>query len=329
MNAESGISWRPLRPAEFPAVTELAEQCLAADGGQPFAADPDFLHRWYVADAESQAAWADGGGRLVCVSSLRWLAPSDPAGPKVMVPVTTGLVHPEWRRRGLGGAAYDWAVGRAGQREIQAESESLSDGAHALYESGGLAQVLAEDVMQLASGVPLPAPRDPGALTLTEWGAADPARFYAVYAEVFRDRPGFPGWSQQRWIDWISDDEGFRPQWSLLASLGGSDVGFIAGDVTGWITQLGVRPAGPDRPRTDGACPLGPRWRGGGPGRLRAARLGDQPGGGGSGVGRGHGGTWPVRRRPVRGEQLHARQDAAVERIAVDLPARIHPRAPQ
>jgi mycothiol synthase len=243
MNAESAVSWRPLRPAEFSAVTELAEQCLAADGGQPFAADPDFLHRWYVADAESQAAWADDGARLVCVSSLRWLAPSDPAGPKAMVPVTTGLMHPEWRRRGLGGLAYDWAAGLAGQREIQAESESLSDGAHALYESRGLAQVLAEDVMQLAVGVPLPAPQAPGALTLTEWGAAAPARFYAVYAEAFRDRPGFPGWSQQRWIDWISDEEDFRPEWSLLASLGGSDVGFIAGDVTGWITQLGVVPA--------------------------------------------------------------------------------------
>lgn len=38
-------------------------------------------------------------------------------------------------------------------------------------------------------------------------------------------------------------DEEFRPQWTLLASLGGTDVAFIAGEATGeatgWITHPG------------------------------------------------------------------------------------------
>ena len=74
-------------------------------------------------------------------------------------------------------------------------------------------------------------------------GQADPARFYVVYTSAFRDRPGFPGWSQARWIEWLSDDEDFRPQWTLLATVAGADVGYIAGEATGWITQVGVVPS--------------------------------------------------------------------------------------
>jgi mycothiol synthase len=84
--------------------------------------------------------------------------------------------------------------------------------------------------------------RQPGGRTVP-WGEADPERFFAVYHAAFRGRPGFPGWSQARWVDWISSDEDFRPDWSLLASAGGTDVGFIVGDATGWIVQLGVAPA--------------------------------------------------------------------------------------
>ncbi len=75
------------------------------------------------------------------------------------------------------------------------------------------------------------------------WGQADPARFYAVYTAAFRDRPGFPGWPLARWIDWLSDDEDFRPDWTLLATVAGTDVGYIAGEATGWITQMGVVPS--------------------------------------------------------------------------------------
>jgi ribosomal protein S18 acetylase RimI-like enzyme len=97
---------------------------------------------------------------------------------------------------------------------------------------------------------------------LSPWGQADPARFYAVYHAAFRDRPGFPGWSQARWVEWIGDDEDFRAEWTLLASLGPADVGFIAGDATGWITQMGVVPSA--RGRGIGAALIGeavPRMR--------------------------------------------------------------------
>lgn len=72
---------------------------------------------------------------------------------------------------------------------------------------------------------------------------AGPARFFAVYQAAFRDRPGFPGWPQARWTEWISGAEDFRPEWALLATLGGTDAGFVVADAGGWITQLGVVPS--------------------------------------------------------------------------------------
>src|SRR5262249_18405448 len=126
---------------------------------------------------------------------------------------------------------------------IRAETEALGDGAHALYLSRGLSQVFAEDVMQLAAPAQPPPAHPPPGLTLSPWGQADPARFYAVYQAAFRDRPGFPGWTQARWTDWIRHAGDFRRRGTLLASLGGGDVGFIAGAATGWITQRGVVPS--------------------------------------------------------------------------------------
>ena len=95
-------------------------------------------------------------------------------------------------------------------------------------------------------------------------GQAEPARFHAVYEAAFRDRPGFPGWPRERWISWISDDEEFRPEWTLLATLAGADAGFIAGEAGGWVAQMGVVPAA--RGKDVGAALLAEAIR-----RMRAA----------------------------------------------------------
>ncbi len=249
MDELGSLSWRPLDAADLPAVTDLARDCLSADGGQPFAASPGFLGGCYLSGAESHAGFS--GTRLVCVSSVRPPSPRSPGG----VAVTTGMVHPAWRRRGIGGGAFDRAADRAGPGGMLAETEALSAGAHALYLSRGLAQVLAEDVMRLAASVPVPPAHPPADLVVSEWGDADPARFFAVYQAAFRERPGFPGWTQAQWAEWISDEEDFRAEWTLLATLGGSDVGFIAGEATGWILQLGVTPSA--RGRDIGAWLIG------------------------------------------------------------------------
>ena len=97
--------------------------------------------------------------------------------------------------------------------------------------------------MQLAATATPPPPASPPAgLALSSWDQAGPARFFAVYEASFRDRPGYPGWSQDRWVDWISDDDDFRAAWALLATVDGTDAGFIVADAGGWIIQVGVIP---------------------------------------------------------------------------------------
>lgn len=237
----AALSWRSLGESDLSALTGLAGACLSADGGQPFAASPSFLRQCYPCGAGTRAGF--DGPRLVCASSLRGSPPDSREDGQTAASVTTGLVHPAWRRRGIGGHAFDCAVERAGHGGVRAETEALNDGAHALYLSKGLSQVLAEDVMQLAATTRLPPAGPPGGLALLSWGQASPARFYAVYTAAFRERPGFAGWPQARWVEWISEDQDFRPEWTLLATGGGADVGFIAAEATGWITQLGVVPS--------------------------------------------------------------------------------------
>jgi mycothiol synthase len=239
---QPALSWRPLAESDLQSVTDLAQACLSADGGQPFAASLAFVRQSYLAGAQSQTAWH--GARLVCASSLRMPAGAGaPGDGRPADAVTTGLVHPQWRRRGLGGNAFDWAAGRAGSAALRAETEALNDGAHALYLSRGLSQVFAENVMQLPAQATVPAAHPPAGLSLLQWGDADPSRFYAVYVAAFRDRPGFPGWPRERWIEWIRADEDFRPEWTLLATLADTDLGFIAAEATGWIAQMGVVPS--------------------------------------------------------------------------------------
>jgi mycothiol synthase len=241
VSSRGALSWRSLDESDLPAVTELARGCLSADGGQPFAASPGFLSRCYLAGAETYAAF--DGARPVCVSSLRRPAVGSTGDRGRGIAVTTGLVHPRWRRLGIGGHAFDWASDRAGQLRMLAETEALGAGAHALYLRKGLSQVFAEDVMQLAPSAPAPQANPPRGLVLSPWGQADPERFYAIYQAAFRERPGFPGWPQSRWIEWISNDEDFRADFTLLAVLDGADVGFVAGTADGWIAQMGVAPS--------------------------------------------------------------------------------------
>ncbi|HEX6477269.1 MAG TPA: GNAT family N-acetyltransferase [Ktedonobacteraceae bacterium] len=70
-----------------------------------------------------------------------------------------------------------------------------------------------------------------------------------AYDASFRDRPGFPGWSEEEWVRGTSGDAAFRPDLSYLAVVQGQSAGFItneeddtAPEPTGYINQVGVDP---------------------------------------------------------------------------------------
>jgi mycothiol synthase len=219
--------WPPLSDDEFDDVVALAARCLAADGGLPLAADPGFLRRrWTTPDT---VAVRNSGGRLVAAGAVR------------EGPTFTGLVDPAVRGTGLGARLLDWGLDRPGT--VTVETEGLTAAAETLFASRGLQQVFAEDVMRIDLTSANPEATWPDGTALAVWSDATAERFAAVYDAAFRDRPGFPGISAAEWIADVTEDEEFRPDWSILATVPGvGDAGFVTAAV-GWIVQVGVVPA--------------------------------------------------------------------------------------
>jgi mycothiol synthase len=210
---------------------ELAQRCLAADGGLPLAAEPWFLGRRWSGSGVITEEVRDGDGRLLAAGAVR------PSGDGVAF---TALVDPSARGRGHGGRLLDWGLRRTGP--VTVESEGLTPEAEALFASRGLRQIFAEGVMRIeVRGTPPPA--WPAGVELVSWDDASAPRFHAVYHAAFRDRPGYPGRSAGEWIADVTDDDEFRPDWSVLAVQPGvGDAGFVTA-ADGWIVQVGVVPA--------------------------------------------------------------------------------------
>jgi mycothiol synthase len=217
-------------------LVELARRCRRADGGLPIADDPRFLSRRWTAPAGARFGLRGPGGALLAAAAT---CPT-PGGVFV-----TGLVDPEARGQGLGSRLLDHALAQAASAApgpaVIVETESLTDAAHALFVSRGLRQFFAEEVMRI-DPVAAPPPRWPAGIGLADWSGATARRFHAVFEAAFRDRPGFPGTPAGEWITENEEDDEFRPDWSVLATVPGlGDAGFVTGGV-GWIMQVGVRP---------------------------------------------------------------------------------------
>ena len=265
------MTWAALPDDDLAELAGLAARCLAADGGIPQADSPSFLRRRWAGEGTGTVAVRDPRGRLVAAGSIR---PADEGF------FFTGLVDPAARGLGLGSRVLDWGLAGAG-RPLTVETESLTTGAEELFGSRGLRQVFAEEVMRIdllggvgaassfgersdssragasqagasqtaalagsgSLGGALPTGGSwPAGTVLSEWSQATAGRFFAVYEAAFRERPGFPGWSAEEWIEGVAEDDDFRPQWSVLATTSAGDVGFVT--VTAeWIDQVGVVPA--------------------------------------------------------------------------------------
>jgi mycothiol synthase len=126
---------------------------------------------------------------------------------------------------------------------VTVECEGLTPGAAELFASRGLGQVFCEDVLRVKPAADGPEAGWPDGATAVEWSGGTAERFHAVYAASFRDRPGFPDPSAEEWIEENTEDDDFRPEWSIMATMPGhGDAGFVTA-AEGWIVQVGVIPA--------------------------------------------------------------------------------------
>jgi ribosomal protein S18 acetylase RimI-like enzyme len=130
--------------------------------------------------------------------------------------------------------------------------EDVTDEVVAAYANQGYALTFAEDVMRYDlsdQSRPLAHVELPFAVTYLEWTPERAHDFFTVYYASFRERPGFPGWSEAEWVQWTAGDPTFRTDLSKLAVIPGHAVGFVtSADYEeeqaqyGFVIQVGVHP---------------------------------------------------------------------------------------
>jgi mycothiol synthase len=127
--------------------------------------------------------------------------------------------------------------------------ETVTGEITASYAEKGYALTFAEEVMRFDLSHAIPSVVVPPDVSFFTWTSERSHDFFTAYDASFRDRPGFPGWSEQEWVRWTSGNPTFRPDLSYLAEIQGQAAGFItneeddtAPEPTGYINQVGVDP---------------------------------------------------------------------------------------
>ena len=240
--AIAGVSWRTLQPNDQDAITALSAACQATDGGQALIAA-----NLYLREAGATIGAFDTHGRLIACAAV-WLEQTPQEQPANIL----GQVYPDQRGHGIGTFLMSWSITQAHAllsawpddrpRVLRLTTEALTPVAERLYQRFGFKQQFAEDVMRRDLQLELPDAPFPSGVALAEWTPALAGQFFEAYQAAFRERPGFPGWSAEQWIEWATGDDGFHPQMSLLARDGEHPVGFIVCD-DAWIVQVGTHPA--------------------------------------------------------------------------------------
>ncbi|KKK07256.1 N-acetyltransferase [Micromonospora sp. HK10] len=221
------LTWQELGEEHLPSLAGLAGACLAEDGGLPLFADPPLL-RARLLQTRTLAGWH--GDELVAAVGV---------GTGRTPAASTGLVHPAWRGRGLGGRLLTWAEEQAGDVDLLLTTESWSAGADALFTARGYERTFTEWVLRhdLAA---LPEVAEPEGVTTGP--ALLDAELFETYRASFADRPGFASPSAEEWLGDLAEEDGYRPDLSLVArGPDGAAVGFL-NVIDTWIDQVGVVP---------------------------------------------------------------------------------------
>jgi mycothiol synthase len=254
--------WRPLRREDATALRELELACAPTDGGTSIATIADQTTKLEQAGdnlTTDTLCAVDSTGQLAAAA---WVTCEDRLAHEWRASLY-GRVHPKYRGRGLGSFILHWMEARA--RQILCEMKDdrpavlrfdfydRGDDALALFEEYGFRFAFAEDEMRRDLGRTLPVRDMPEGMAVVIWSPQQATRFFDVYQDAFRERPGFPHWSEEVWRHNFTGGAGFRPDLSLLLLEGGEAVGFaichvetegtVAPASVGWIVQMGVRPA--------------------------------------------------------------------------------------
>ena len=217
---------RPMTREDAAAVNDLMAAAEAVDHTEEHYNVDDVVEEFENPMIDPARDWllVEHQGRVVGHSRLQPRAPADGA---ISVSVD-GVVHPEFRRRGIGSTLVPQMVARA--REYVHErgadlrpvitGSAPSDNADlaAIYERAGLRPDRWSFVMLADLGtVAAEEATLPAGYTLHTWDDIDHEEIRDAHNRAFAGHPGWTPWSAQMWSQWVADSRNFRPALSLLA----------------------------------------------------------------------------------------------------------------
>jgi mycothiol synthase len=233
-----------LGEAEVAAVMALVDAATAADGVRPLN-EHVMLHLRYGGDDEARSVLLYEGGRL---AGYAHIDPTDAvAGPSGEL-----VIHPEFRRRGLGRRLLDAVLDEAGGR-LRLWAHGGHPGAERLAASAGFERVRSLWQMRRGMDAPFPDPVLPEGIRLDTFRPGrDEEAWLAVNARAFADHPEQGAWTledvkrreQESWFD----PAGFFLAWrgERLAGFHWTKVhgdGEHAHDPIGEVYVVGVDPS--------------------------------------------------------------------------------------
>lgn len=255
--------WRPIAPADLPALTRLEQAADIADG-ERFPTTLDDLTSMLLAPGQdlrqTSVAIEDPSGPVV---GWCWLEPRLGGTMWNRIHVH-GAVDPGSRGRGHGRALLDWAEGRA--RAVFAAADGLRElpdilTVHAAASAESRARLHAHcgyaiarwysDMFRSLSAPLEPAPL-PAGYRFIAWTRERDAEFHDADVEAFRDHWGSAPWAPEAWRHEYADDEGFRADLTVGVERAGQVVGYVMvaayggitddeGQLVAWLARLGVR----------------------------------------------------------------------------------------
>ncbi|MGB9298998.1 MAG: GNAT family N-acetyltransferase, partial [Anaerolineae bacterium] len=213
-------TWRPLGREDAPALFQLEADCAPTDGGTSIASVADQKTKLEQAGdnlTTDTLCAVDSAGRLAATA---WVTCDDGLAHEYRA-FLDGRVHPDYRGQELGSFILQWMETRARQilSEIKDDRPSVlrfdfydrSDDALDLFEQHGFCFAFAEEEWWRDLTQAVPVTELPEGMAVLTWSPHNATLFFDVYQDAFRERPGFPSWSEDTWRLNFTGGAGFRP----------------------------------------------------------------------------------------------------------------------
>lgn len=236
--AAHGLTYRGFRgESDYAHVARLETAAWAADGVMFVTTVEEIANDWthlHNCDPYRDVRFAEVNGAPVAYSRVNWVL--NDAGEQVFW--HNGVVHPDWRRRGIGGALFDWNVARlrelaeahphAGPRVFQTWAFGSMAGQIALAERHGYTPfrygfMMRRDLRETIPDLPLP-----DGIEVRPVERHQIRQIFLARNEAFRDHFGHREQTEQDYAAWERDPYTRMDLWQVAWD---ARTGEVAGEV--------------------------------------------------------------------------------------------------